>query len=55
MLFDKKVVLFDKNPSTETEALTELADELYKVGAVTKEYTPAILKRESCWKAGFAF
>ncbi len=28
MLFDKKVVLFDKNPSTKTEALTELADEL---------------------------
>lgn len=52
MLFDKKVVLFDKNPSTKTEALTELADELYRVGAVTKEYAPAILKRESSFPTG---
>lgn len=42
MLFDKKVVLFDKNPSTKTEALTELADELYRVGAVTKEYASGL-------------
>ena len=52
MLFDKKVLLFDKNPSTKTEALTELANELYKVGVVTKEYTPAILKRESNFPTG---
>lgn len=52
MLFDKKVVLFDKNPSTKTEALTELANELYRVRAVTKEYAPAILKRESSFPTG---
>lgn len=52
MLFDKKVILFDQNPSTKNEALTELANNLCKVGVVTKEYTPAILKRESNFPTG---
>lgn len=47
MLFDQNVILFDKEASDKQEALSILADSLYKAGSVTEKFKPAILKRES--------
>ena len=47
MLFDKDVILFDKEATDNKDALGILADSLYKAGCVNKEFKPAILERES--------
>ena len=52
MLFDKKVVSFDQSASSNTDALTKLANHLYDAGVVTDEYKDAILKREASFPTG---
>ena len=37
MLFDKKVILFDQDASSNTDALTQLANHLHDAGVVTSE------------------
>lgn len=52
MLFDKKVILFDQEASSNTDALTQLANHLHDAGVVTSEYKDAILKREASFPTG---
>lgn len=52
MLFDKKVILFDQDASSHTDALTQLANHLHDAGVVTSEYKDAILKREASFSTG---
>ena len=52
MLFDKKVVFFDQSASSNTDALTKLANHLYDAGVVTDEDKDAILKREASFPTG---
>lgn len=52
MLFDKKVILFDQSSSSNTDALTQLANHLHDAGVVTAEYKDAILKREASFPTG---
>ena len=52
MLFDKKVILFFFYASSNTDALTQLANHLHDAGVVTSEYKDAILKREASFPTG---
>lgn len=52
MLFDKKVIYFDQDASSNTEALAKLANRLHAAGVVNDQYKDAILKREANFPTG---
>ena len=45
-------MLFDQDASSNTDALTQLANHLHDAGVVTSEYKDAILKREASFPTG---
>jgi PTS system galactitol-specific IIA component len=47
MLFDRDIILFDKEAATNKEALSILADSLREAGCVSDAFKSAILERES--------
>ena len=46
------MILFDQDASSNTDALTQLANHLHDAGVVTSEYKDAILKREASFSTG---